>query len=183
MKICKNTQKDVDYIGAVVEFEFELEDHAAVMHTISGHNLSIHTGSDKFSIYPIIASHAQNLNHVKTVGTSYLECLREIAAKDQDFFREILDLVRAKYDTNRATYHLFGKVENVPPSKDLTDDQLLKLFDQFDARQVLHVTFGSVLDDSRTRFMEVLDRHQNLYEEYLQIHFMKHLAPFEVVGN
>jgi len=49
-------EKGVDYIGDRAEFDRELERHAAVMHTIGGYKLSIHTGSDKFSIYPSIAS-------------------------------------------------------------------------------------------------------------------------------
>lgn len=171
-------EKGVDYIGDRAEFDQELERHAAVMHAIGGYKLSIHTGSDKFSIYPSIAEQARNLVHVKTAGTSYLECLRVIAVADQPFFREILDYARSRYETDRATYHVSGELEKVPPSTDLTDDQLLDLFDQFDARQALHVTFGSVLDDFGPRLMDTLNANLDLYEQFLQKHFKHHLEAF-----
>lgn len=171
-------EKGVDYIGDLVEFDRELERHAAVMHTIGGYKLSIHTGSDKFSIYPSIANQARNLVHVKTAGTSYLECLRVIAVVDQPFFREILDFARSRYETDRATYHVSGELEKVSLSADLTDIQLLDLFDQFDARQTLHVTFGSVLDDFGPRLMDTLSANLDLYEQFLQRHFKHHLEAF-----
>jgi hypothetical protein len=171
-------EKGVDYLGDRADFDRELERHAAVMHTIGGYKLSIHTGSDKFSIYPSIAEQARNLVHVKTAGTSYLECLRVIAVVDQPFFREILDFARSRYETDRATYHVSGQLEKVSPAVDLTDDQLLDLFDQFDARQALHVTFGSVLDDFGPRLMETLTANLDLYEQFLQKHFKHHLEAF-----
>ncbi|MCJ7624670.1 MAG: tagaturonate epimerase family protein [Anaerolineaceae bacterium] len=173
-------EKGVDYIGDRAEFDRELERHAAVMHQMGGYKLSIHTGSDKFSIYPSIARQARNLVHVKTAGTSYLECLRVIAAVDQPFFRELLDFARSRYLTDKATYHVSGKLEKVPAAAELSDGQLLDLFEQFDARQVLHVTFGSVLDDYGTRLLKVLTANLKLYNQFLQKHFQRHLNPLTI---
>ena len=97
---------------------------------------------------------------------------------DQHFFREILDFARSHYETDRATYHVSGELDRVPPAADLTDDQLLDLFDQFDTRQVLHVTFGSVLDDFGPRLMDTLNANLDLYEQFLQKHFEHHLEAF-----
>jgi hypothetical protein len=171
-------EKGVDYIGDTVEFNKELGKHAAVMHAIGGYKLSIHTGSDKFSIYPSIAEQAHNLIHVKTAGTSYLEALRVVATVDQLLFREILDFSRGRYETDRATYHVSGVLEKVPAAESLSDDDLLDLFEQFDARQVLHVTFGSVLDDYGTKLKETLEANLGLYQCYLEKHFKRHLEPF-----
>ena len=177
-------EKGVDYVspagnlGEIAEFDRELAKHAAVMHAIGGYKLSIHTGSDKFSIYPSIAGQARNLVHVKTAGTSYLEALRVVARVDPLFFREILDFARSRYDTDRATYHVSGVLDKVPSAVVLSDDDLLALFDQFDARQVLHVTCGSVLDGYRKPLLETLKANQNLYEQYLRAHFARHLEPF-----
>lgn len=170
-------EKGVDYIGNINEFNQELEKHAAVMHAIGGYKLSIHTGSDKFSIYPSIAEKARNLVHVKTAGTSYLEALRVAATVDQSFFREILDYSRGCYETDKATYHVSGQLSKIDTAVNLTDD-LLALFDQFDARQVLHVTFGSVLDHYEDRLKCILVDHMDLYEKFLQTHFKRHLEPF-----
>ncbi len=176
-------EKGVDYVGDIDVFDAELEHHVAVMHYIGGYKLSIHTGSDKFSIYPSIASQTHNLAHVKTAGTSYLECLRVIAEIDKPFFREILDFARSHYETDRATYHVSGVLDEVPPTADLSDDELPTLFDQFDARQVLHVTFGSVLDDYGPRLMDVLEANQDLYNQFLKAHFKRHLKPFMENGE
>jgi hypothetical protein len=148
------------------------------MHHIGGYKLSVHTGSDKLSIYPSIAKQAHNLVHVKTAGTSYLEGLRVIAGVDKPFFREILDFARSRYETDRATYHLSGSVDKIPPSNALRDEALLGLFELFDARQVLHVTFGSVVDHYGERLMDVLNANIEVYHQHLQRHFERHLEPF-----
>lgn len=171
-------EKGVDYIGDLTVFNRELKKHAAVMHNIGGYKLSIHTGSDKFSLYPSIAEQTRNLVHVKTAGTSYLEALRVIAAVDKPLFREILDFSRSRYETDRATYHVSGVLEKIPQANLLRDDELPGLFDQFDARQVLHVTFGSVLDAYGNQLKNILKTNLNLYEQYLQAHFKRHLAAF-----
>jgi len=171
-------EKGVDYVGNIAEFDRELVKHVAVMHTIGGYKLSIHTGSDKFSIYPSIADQAHNLVHVKTAGTSYLEALRVVATTTPAFFREILDFSRAHYERDRATYHVSGMLEKVPSADSLDDGELSGLFDQFDARQVLHVTFGSVLDEYGDRLKALLEANGDVYTKYLQAHFRRHLVPF-----
>jgi len=171
-------EKGVDYIGDLDSFEAELARHAAVMHALGGYKMSIHTGSDKFSIYSMIAREARNLVHVKTAGTSYLEALKVVATREPGLFREILDFCRGRYDTDRATYHVSGQASKVPAAETLTDAELLGLFEFFDARQVLHVTFGSVLDRYGDRLMEILHNNLEVYEDFLYKHFRKHLEPF-----
>jgi hypothetical protein len=171
-------EKGVDYIGEPAKFDRELGKHTAVMHAIGGYKLSIHTGSDKFSIYPSIAEKARNLVHVKTAGTSYLECLRVIAAVDKPTFREILDFARSRFESDKVTYHASASLSKVPAARELTDQELPGLFKRFDARQVLHLTFGSVLDVYRPRMMDVLTANMSLYDQFLEAHFTRHLEPF-----
>lgn len=75
--------KGIDYVGDVGVFARELEaDLCVVKHAIHVFSLprtlklSVHTGSDKFSLYPIIrralAKHGAGL-HLKTAGTTWLE--------------------------------------------------------------------------------------------------------------
>lgn len=45
----------------------------------SGFKLNIHSGSDKFGVYPIIAKHTKGRFHVKTAGTNWLEAVRTVA--------------------------------------------------------------------------------------------------------
>jgi hypothetical protein len=171
-------EKGVDYIGDLGDFETELAKHAAIARAFGPYKLSVHSGSDKFSIYPIIAGLTDGLLHVKTAGTSYLEALRAIARVDPDFFREILRLARDRYETDRATYHVSAELSKVPPPDALDDDELSDLLKQFDARQVLHVTFGSVLDELGGRLLSTLEAHESVYAEVLERHFQRHLSPF-----
>ena len=46
---------------------------------------------------------------------------------------------------DRATYVISGRLDHAPRPKDVPDAQLPALLDQTDVRQILHVTFGSVL--------------------------------------
>ena len=172
-------EKGVDYIGDLPVFEREFADHAKVMRTVGGYKLSIHTGSDKFSIYPLIARKTKRLVHVKTAGTSYLEALRVVAEAHKDLFREILEFSRSRYDVDRATYHVSGDVDRVPVSSEYPDDQLTDLLDQFDTRQVLHVTFGSVLDIFGSRIKAVLSANPEVYRGFLEEHFTRHLEHFK----
>jgi tagaturonate epimerase len=66
----------------------------------------------------------------------------------------------------------------VPAADELADEALASVLDQFDGREVLHVTFGSVLDRYGDRLLEVLDAHEEEYYAGLEAHFQKHLAPF-----
>jgi len=94
-------EKGVDYIGDLQKFDDNMQNHAAVMYSIGGYKLSIHTGSDKFSLYPSIARHTQEFMHVKTAGTSYLEALRVIASVDLSLFRRIFDFARTRFDIDK----------------------------------------------------------------------------------
>ncbi len=171
-------EKGVDYIGDLDEFEVELAKHAAIARAFGPYKLSIHSGSDKFSIYPIIAELTGGLVHLKTAGTSYLEALRTVAQVDTIFFREILTLARERYETDRITYHVSAELSKVPAQKDIWDTDLPGLLNQFDARQVLHVTFGSVLDRFGDRLLKTLKSHERVYAALLEKHFERHLSPF-----
>jgi hypothetical protein len=171
-------EKGVDFIGDLDELDRNIARHAAVMQYFGGYKLSLHSGSDKFSVYPLAVRHAGGLVHLKTAGTSYLEALRVIAEVDPAFFREILAFSRNRYDDDRATYHVSAQKSNVPSPADVLDADLPGLLDQFDARQVLHVTYGSVLDRFDRRLHTILARHEERYSAVLEQHFARHLAPF-----
>ena len=81
--------KGVDYVGDLVQFEKEFNDDLAVIaHSIDKYGLpknlklSVHSGSDKFSIYPIIGAALRRTGagvHIKTAGTTWLEELIGLA--------------------------------------------------------------------------------------------------------
>jgi hypothetical protein len=179
-------EKGVDYIGNVAAFEKDMAVHAAIARKFGPYKLSLHSGSDKFSIYPAAMQQTRGLVHLKTAGTSYLEALRTIATLDSALFRKMYAFARERYDTDKASYHVSAEVSRTPASEDLSDAQLPRLLDLFDAREVLHVTFGSVLternpDGSRRfgdRMMSLLRTNPETYATNLEKHFVRHLQPF-----
>ncbi|HLV35446.1 MAG TPA: tagaturonate epimerase family protein [Spirillospora sp.] len=170
-------EKGVDYIGDLAVFEKDFAAHAKIARELGPYKLSIHTGSDKFSIYPIIYKYTGQYVHLKTAGTSWLEALRVIAMHNIPLFREILDFAIERYPTDRASYHVSAEVSKVPANP--PDTQLLDLFEQFDAREVLHVTFGSVLAHYRQPIYDVLYAHADTYNAVIKKHFDRHIAPFQ----
>jgi hypothetical protein len=172
-------EKGIDYIGDLDELDRNIAGHAAVMRYFgSRYKLSVHTGSDKFGVYPIALKHTGGCVHVKTAGTSYLEALRVMASVDPALFRQVLDFSRTRFERDRVTYHISGKLENVPESAALSDADLPGLLNQNDARQVLHVTFGSVLDTFGEPLRRMLREHEAEYLAAIKAHFDRHLAAF-----
>ena len=177
-------EKGVDYIGDVDAFEADIAGHAAIARSFGPYKLSLHSGSDKFSIYPAAMRQTRGLVHLKTAGTSYLEALRTIASIDVDFFGEIYKFARERFDQDKASYHISAKTERAPLPNEVTD--WLSLFDQFDAREILHVTFGSVLTYKGTngdryfydRIMQILQASPEAYAINLEKHFGRHLEHF-----
>jgi hypothetical protein len=171
--------KGVDYIGDSVEFEADLAVHAVIARVLGPYKLSIHSGSDKFSIYPLFAKHTRGLVHLKTAGTSYLEALRAVAQVQPVLYRDILAFAIQRYPQDRATYHVSAELSKVAAPEAIADHDLPASLDRFDTRQVLHVTFGSVLDRMGPQLKEVLAQHEEAHYAALEKHFGRHLMPFE----
>jgi hypothetical protein len=171
-------EKGVDYRGDLDALRADLEGHAAIARSSGPYKLSLHSGSDKFLVYPLIQAATNGLVHLKTAGTSYLEALRVVAQIDATLFREILSFARDHYERDRATYHVSATLAQVPEAATVRERDLVHLLNSFDARQVLHVTFGSTLAVFRPRLMQLLRSHEDAYAGALERHFVRHLAPF-----
>ncbi len=182
-------EKGVDYIGDVAAFEEQLRVHVAIARALGPYKISFHSGSDKFALYSAAARVAGDLVHLKTAGTSYLEALRTVARVQPALFREILAFALERYERDRLSYHVSADVHKISTVvQHLNDRELQNVLDSFDGRQVLHVTFGSVLTAKqathegeyrfRGRLLEALQDHENLYYEALEQHFARHILPF-----
>jgi tagaturonate epimerase len=100
--------KGVDYVGDVVQFEKEFNDDLAVLaHATKDYplspnlKLSVHSGSDKFSIYAPIRRALQRFNagvHIKTAGTTWLEELIGLAEAGGDGLELAKDVYRDAFD-------------------------------------------------------------------------------------
>jgi hypothetical protein len=183
-------EKGVDYKGHLAEFERSLRAHATLARQLGPYKLSLHSGSDKLSIYPLLARLTRGMFHVKTAGTSYLEALRVAARHEPKLFRRIIQLARSRYEADRATYHVSCRLEDVPGPEEVTDGERLEQLYLGDwrhvpagqglsapGRQILHVTFGSVLADGAlgNELRSLIQTHATTYEELLANHFGRHL--------
>jgi hypothetical protein len=176
-------EKGIDYIGDLGALRDDLAGHAAIARGLGPYKLSLHSGSDKFSVYPLISSLTNGMVHLKTAGTSYLEALRVAARLDTVLFRDILAFAREHYLEDRASYHVSADLGKVPSPDRLVDEQLPALLEDVDARQVLHVTFGSTLAEFRPRLFDLLRTREEAYTETLAAHFIRHLEPFALAGT
>ena len=183
-------EKGVDYKGDVALLERSLVDHAAIADMLGPYKLSLHSGSDKLSIYPALARATKGRFHVKTAGTSYLEALRVVARHDAGLFRQVIDFARERYDRDKATYHVSATIAATPAPDRISDPVeleriYLELWPEVEpgrgftnpGRQILHCTFGSVLTDARLgpAVRHVVEQEIDTYTEVLADHFGRHL--------
>ena len=171
--------KGIDVVGDPDEIAAAAAAHAAIAASCGGHKLSIHSGSDKFSVYPALAAASGPL-HVKTSGTSYLEALRVVAQVEPSTFRRVADVAAGCFEQDRRSYAL-ERDASVPNLSGLTDDELPNVLDVPGHRQALHVTFGSVLSDPvlGPLVRDCLAHAAGAYEAALAQHLGRHLVLLE----
>ena len=159
--------KGVDYVGDVAQFEKEFNDDLAVIaHAVQAYGLpdtlklSVHSGSDKFSIYgPIkraLARTGAGL-HIKTAGTNWLEEVIGLAEADGEALALAKEMYAKALEKKDALCEPYATVIDIDdarlPSADevkgwtseqfvaaLTHDQDNPAYNQH-VRQLLHVGF------------------------------------------
>ncbi|MGB2869709.1 MAG: tagaturonate epimerase family protein [Bacteroidota bacterium] len=184
-------EKGIEYKGDLTVFKNDYLKHVRIAKKLGPYKISIHSGSDKFDIYRAIGSLAAGPVHVKTAGTSWLEALRTVVASDPGLFREILDCARANYDNDRKSYHVTADVARLKATSAYRDGELLQLLSDDNARQILHVTFGTILSKKgsgdtyqfKERILDCLKNHEEIHYGYLRTHFRRHLDPLSSLVN
>lgn len=192
--------KGVDYVGDLVQFEKEFdEDLCVIAFAIkefalpASLKLSVHSGSDKFSIYPIInrlvKKHGAGL-HVKTAGTTWLEELIGLAdAGEGDLVKEIYRKAFARYDELAAPYATVIDIDKAElPSPEEVDAWSCSRFAEslrhvqsnphynLHFRQLLHVAFkvaaelGERYTDALKKNAEIVGKNvtENLFERHVK---------------
>lgn len=178
-------EKGIDYKGDLKAFEQSLREHVSVAHHCGPYKISVHSGSDKFGAYPVVGRVCGDLLHVKTAGTSYLEALRAVCRKDSALFREVIEFSRGRFEADKKTYHIStteSEVQSLPRTNDRETEKIF--LDERPGRQLLHVTFGSVLTQGKRpngqsykeAILDLLRNNKDLYAELLDLHFSKHLS-------
>ena len=178
--------KGVDYAGDVARFAGEFEEDLLVIdHAVrefglpAGLKLSIHSGSDKFSLYPVmgelIRKHDRGI-HLKTAGTTWLEEITGLALSGDE---EAIDLAKAIYCGALARFdELCGPYATVididknrlPPTREVERWSGRKFADTLrhipghpdynpDFRQLLHVGYR-VAAEYGAEFIRALATHR-----------------------
>jgi hypothetical protein len=119
--------KGVDYVGDLAQFEREFRQDLAVIRFAAERfglpknlKLSVHSGSDKFSLYPVIRRAVREFDaglHLKTAGTTWLEeviGLAEAEGEGLELAKEIYAKALAKCDELCGPY---AAVIDIDPAK------------------------------------------------------------------
>jgi hypothetical protein len=194
--------KGVDYIGDIDKFAAEFEQDLLVLnHAVNEFGLpdnlkiSVHSGSDKFSVYPVIGSIIRKHNkgiHIKTAGTTWLEEIIGLAEAGNEAFdlaREIyaeaverLDELCGPYadviDIDRSKLPSADEVSGWNSRKfaaSLRHDLNNPDYNQ-SMRQLIHVGYKLAAQNS-DRFYRLLSENEHIVEEgvYQNI-FSRHLC-------
>ena len=195
--------KGVDYVGDLVQFEKEFNDDLAVIayavkqYGLPGNlKLSVHSGSDKFSIYPIIRKALARTGaglHLKTAGTTWLEELIGLAEAGGDglvLAKEIYAYALEHVDELCAPYASVididrSKLPAVSIVNGWTGPQLASALrhipghPEFNAnmRQLLHVSF-KIAAKAGKRYTDLLKSNEAIVAKQVTENiFDRHMKP------
>ena len=202
-KFAGRFNKGVDYRGNVEEFSREFAaDVAVVAHAVRAYGLpdnlklSVHTGSDKFSLYGPIhrAISASDAGvHLKTAGTTWLAELEGLALAGRDGLELAKEIYVQAYEHIDELCAPYASVIEIDPGK-LPAPQAVKDWspEQFaaalhhdsncesynpDLRQLLHVSF-KIAAKMGTRFIDAVRQNEQLIgREVTNNLFERHIRP------
>lgn len=186
-RFCGEFQKGIDYRGDKVRFEKEFTVHAGIAGHF-GYKISVHSGSDKFSVFPVVGKKTNDRYHLKTAGTSWLEAVRVIAVKNPELFRRMYSFAAQNLNEAKKYYYIFTETNMVPDAKLIKDQDLHKLLSIEESRQAMHVTYGLILTAKnadgtsmfRDEFFKTMYENEELYYAFLKRHIGKHLKYLHV---
>lgn len=169
-------QKGIDYIGDVDAFEAQLKQHAAIARHF-GYKLSIHSGSDKFSVFPLIGKYTGGILHLKTSGTTWLEAVGTVAEKNPALYRKIHQKALTHFKEATSFYYVSGDPDMVEDPACRKDETLADYLKDDNSRQLLHITYGFVLEDADLKkelYQTLNDNEEHFYGRLIS-HIGRHL--------
>ncbi|MGC1295097.1 MAG: tagaturonate epimerase family protein [Alloacidobacterium sp.] len=195
--------KGVDYVGDVAQFEKELAlDVAAIAHAVKQYELpqnlklSVHSGSDKFSIYAPIHRTIRKFNagvHLKTAGTTWLEELIGLAESGGEGLALAKEIYGQAYDHRQELCAPYAAVIDIDAAK-LPDPQEVARWssEQYTSalrhnprsraynrslRQLLHVGF-KVAAKMGCRYLDFLEANEAIIAANVTENlYGRHIAP------
>jgi hypothetical protein len=195
--------KGVDYVGDVAQFEREMVlDVAAIAYAVreyglpSNLKLSIHSGSDKFSIYPVIHRTMRRFDtgvHLKTAGTTWLEELIGLAEAGGDGLELAKEIYGQALDHQAELCAPYAAVIDIDPARLPAVDEVQRWSsEQYTAtlrhvpgnaeynssfRQLLHVGFKIAANLGR-RYLDLLEENEQIIARNVTDNlYHRHIAP------
>lgn len=186
-RFCGEFQKGIDYIGDIPQFSEEFIAHFAISEHFD-YKISVHSGSDKFSIFPIVGDITKGRYHLKTAGTNWLEAMRVVAKNAPKLYRQIHAFALKNLEEAKAYYQIGADLDNIPAIDTLSDHELPGLFDQPDSRQVIHITYGLILQERdadgkhvfRDKLYDIWHEYEDDYAKLLIAHIGRHLDTLNI---
>jgi tagaturonate epimerase len=154
-------EKGIDYDGNLDKFIKDLSVHKEIVNYFGCYKLSLHSADDKFMIFKPFRDILKEDFHIKTSGTTWMESLRTIAQLKPLLFREIFGATLSNAEKNSADYHIsldYKKIYKLSKGIDPED-----LIDIKETRQLLHVSYGLIIDKFKNHIIEVLSKSEDLY--------------------
>ena len=140
--------KGVEYVGNTTQFEKEFREDLLVIDFAvrefglpQGLKLSIHSGSDKFSIYPIMGRLIRQYDkgiHIKTAGTTWLEENIGLALADEGALELAKKIAISALDRMEELCIPYATVIDINPAKLPTAAQIAAWSGQEYARALRH---------------------------------------------
>jgi tagaturonate epimerase len=182
--------KGVDYAGDPLKFATEFEgDLLVISHAINEFNLpedlkmSVHSGSDKFAIYPhigaILKKHVKGI-HLKTAGTTWIEeviGLAESGGEALNFVKEIYIKSLEKIEELCAPYAdvIDINVNSLPSAGEITGWNSRKFAASLrheqdnkdynpNMRQLIHVAY-KLAAQKMDKYLSLLEEHEQVVSE------------------
>lgn len=172
-------EKGIDYEGDLKVFAETLKSHNEIAKYFGSYRLSLHSADDKFGVFKYLREILGDNFHVKTSGTTWMESLRTIAKFNPDLFKRILDSVLATAEENSKDYYIvldYKKINDYLKNKQLAD-----LVDIKETRQLLHVSYGTVINEFRNEILETLFNHEEAYMDNIIKNYKNHFKA--IFGN
>lgn len=178
-------QKAVDYRGDLGRFAEDFALHCAIAGATGGYKISVHSGSDKLSVYPAVAELTGGRFHLKTSGTSWLESLRTLAIHDPELYRRVHRRAEVHFETARKAYHIDADPARNTSLDQVRDDELPAYLDDENCRQFLHISYGGLLRDPDIRddYFRSLNRLEEEHYRSLSRHFGRHFSALGYPAN
>lgn len=165
-------QKGIEYMGDADNLAESMKIHGELARMIGGYRLSLHSGSDKFSVYPVFSALTESNFHIKTSGTSWLEAVRLIASVDRELFEHLYRLCLDNLVESKKSYHVYITPEHF--QRNLPED-IMDFFNKNEVRQLFHISYGVLLDDCKERIYKVLTDNEARHYEFVTAHIDRHL--------